>query len=123
MHSYHSSLSIIDLHIYICVVSCMYYYYINTTTCYIFLCIITHKYNISLVLCSTKMGTFVNTSYRNPALVYLLVYVIISCLYSYTWGRPATFQQDFRVTWSESHIRQINGGQAIQLVLDQNSGT
>ncbi|XP_071915652.1 probable xyloglucan endotransglucosylase/hydrolase protein 6 [Coffea arabica] len=37
-------------------------------------------------------------------------------------GRPATFVQDFRVTWSDSHIRQIDGGTAIQLTLDRNSG-
>ncbi|KAI4315111.1 hypothetical protein L6164_027957 [Bauhinia variegata] len=38
------------------------------------------------------------------------------------WGRPATFLQDFRVTWSDTHIKQIDGGRAIQLILDQNSG-
>lgn len=38
------------------------------------------------------------------------------------FGRPATFLQDFQVTWSDSHIRQIDGGRAIQLILDQNSG-
>nr|BAN09212.1 xyloglucan endotransglucosylase/hydrolase [Eustoma grandiflorum] len=37
-------------------------------------------------------------------------------------GRPATFLQDFRVTWSDSHIKQIDGGSAVQLILDQNSG-
>lgn len=37
-------------------------------------------------------------------------------------GRPATFLQDFRITWSDSHINQLHGGTAIQLVLDQNSG-
>lgn len=37
-------------------------------------------------------------------------------------GRMATFLQDFRVTWADSHIRQIDGGRAIQLILDQNSG-
>ncbi|GFQ01698.1 probable xyloglucan endotransglucosylase/hydrolase protein 6 [Phtheirospermum japonicum] len=37
-------------------------------------------------------------------------------------ARPATFLQDFRITWSDSHIRQLQGGTAIQLVLDQNSG-
>ncbi|XP_062101320.1 probable xyloglucan endotransglucosylase/hydrolase protein 6 [Humulus lupulus] len=37
-------------------------------------------------------------------------------------ARPATFLEDFKVTWSDSHIRQIEGGRAIQLVLDQNSG-
>ncbi|KAL6012816.1 putative xyloglucan endotransglucosylase/hydrolase protein 7 [Asimina triloba] len=41
---------------------------------------------------------------------------------SVTDARPATFLQDFRITWSDSHIRQIEGGRAIQLVLDQNSG-
>ncbi|KAK6152825.1 hypothetical protein DH2020_012464 [Rehmannia glutinosa] len=29
---------------------------------------------------------------------------------------------DFKVSWSDSHIRQIEGGKAIQLILDQNSG-
>ncbi|KAK6125357.1 hypothetical protein DH2020_040901 [Rehmannia glutinosa] len=29
---------------------------------------------------------------------------------------------DFRITWADSHIRQLEGGRAIQLVLDQNSG-
>ncbi|KAA8531516.1 hypothetical protein F0562_006131 [Nyssa sinensis] len=37
-------------------------------------------------------------------------------------GRPATFLQDFRITWSDWHIKQIDGGRAIQLILDQNSG-
>lgn len=37
-------------------------------------------------------------------------------------ARPATFLEDFSVTWSDSHIKQIGGGRAIQLVLDQSSG-
>ncbi|KAL5707223.1 xyloglucan:xyloglucosyl transferase [Ranunculus cassubicifolius] len=37
-------------------------------------------------------------------------------------ARPATFNQDFRITWSDSHIKQLQGGSGIQLVLDQNSG-
>ncbi|KAL1061256.1 hypothetical protein V6Z11_1Z018000 [Gossypium hirsutum] len=36
-------------------------------------------------------------------------------------GRPTTFLEDFRITWSDSHIKQIDGGRAIQLILDQNS--
>ncbi|KAF8012301.1 hypothetical protein BT93_I0441 [Corymbia citriodora subsp. variegata] len=61
---------------------------------------------------------------RRPLdLVTLAAFCILACsplvLVS---GRPATFLQDFRVTWAESHIRQINGGGAIQLILDQNSG-
>lgn len=39
-----------------------------------------------------------------------------------SWARPATFLQDFRITWSDYHIKQIDQGRAIQLILDQNSG-
>jgi len=38
------------------------------------------------------------------------------------FGKPTTFIEDFRVTWSNSHIKQIQGGRAIQLILDQESG-
>ncbi|XP_031480252.1 probable xyloglucan endotransglucosylase/hydrolase protein 7 [Nymphaea colorata] len=38
------------------------------------------------------------------------------------WSRPATFLQDFRITWADTHIKQIQGGTAIQLILDQSSG-
>ena len=37
-------------------------------------------------------------------------------------GRPATFLEDFRVTWADNHVRQLDGGRGIQLVLDQSSG-
>ncbi|CAN8251498.1 unnamed protein product [Cochlearia groenlandica] len=37
-------------------------------------------------------------------------------------ARPATFNEDFKVAWSESHIRKIDGGKSIQLVLDQSTG-
>lgn len=37
-------------------------------------------------------------------------------------GRPATFSRDFRITWADSHILQLQGGTAIQLILDQSSG-
>ncbi|GKA73391.1 F-box domain containing protein [Tanacetum coccineum] len=36
-------------------------------------------------------------------------------------AKPATFLQDFCLTWSDSHIKQHDGGKGIQ-VLDQNSG-
>ncbi|KAJ0097707.1 hypothetical protein Patl1_28446 [Pistacia atlantica] len=57
----------------------------------------------------------------------LRISVVLLCFFSLAFclsvsGRPATFLQDFKVTWSESHIRQIDAGRAIQLVLDQNSG-
>lgn len=38
-------------------------------------------------------------------------------------ARPTTFAEDFKAAWSESHIRQMDGGKAIQLVLDQSTGT
>lgn len=53
-------------------------------------------------------------------LVLCLILAVVSC--GVVKGRPATFQQDFRVTWSESHIRQIDGGKTVLLVLDQTSG-
>ncbi|XP_058068048.1 probable xyloglucan endotransglucosylase/hydrolase protein 6 [Magnolia sinica] len=37
-------------------------------------------------------------------------------------AKPATFLQDFRPTWAESHIKQMENGTAIQLLLDQSSG-
>ena len=37
-------------------------------------------------------------------------------------GRPATFLEDFRVTWADTHIKQIDSGRATQLILDRNSG-
>ncbi|KAL8546507.1 hypothetical protein ACS0TY_006302 [Phlomoides rotata] len=56
-------------------------------------------------------------SFLGPVL--LCIVALFSCT---TNARQATFLQDFRVTWSDSHIRQLDGGKAIQLVLDQNSG-
>ncbi|GER39612.1 xyloglucan endotransglucosylase/hydrolase [Striga asiatica] len=40
---------------------------------------------------------------------------IVAFLFWNVEARPATFLQDFRITWSESHIRQLEGGKAIQL--------
>ncbi|KAL1567893.1 putative xyloglucan endotransglucosylase/hydrolase protein 7 [Salvia divinorum] len=53
-----------------------------------------------------------------------LVWIIglILCLVGLVKGRPSTFLQDFRVVWSGSHLRQISGGNGIQLILDRNSG-
>lgn len=65
------------------------------------------------------MATMIRLKYH-VMLVFILVLLTFA---SSVRGRPATFLQDFRVTWSESHLRQINGGSAIQLVLDQSSGT
>lgn len=62
---------------------------------------------------------------RRPLdLVTLAAFCVLACsplvLVS---GRLASFVQDFRITWADSHIRQINGGEAIQLMLDQSSGS
>ncbi|KAH9304764.1 hypothetical protein KI387_009168 [Taxus chinensis] len=40
-------------------------------------------------------------------------------------ARPATFWEDFRVTWANDHINQtsVGNGNAIQMVLDQASGS
>ncbi|KAJ1399609.1 Xyloglucan endo-transglycosylase, C-terminal [Sesbania bispinosa] len=55
---------------------------------------------------------------KNAGFFSILLLISAVCV----WGRPATFLQDFRATWSESHIRQIDQGRTIQLTLDRNSG-
>lgn len=55
----------------------------------------------------------------NKIVIFLLLIVSTSLVAD---ARPATFLQDFRITWSDSHIKQLDGGRAIQLILDQNSG-
>ncbi|CAI9111208.1 OLC1v1011379C1 [Oldenlandia corymbosa var. corymbosa] len=64
----------------------------------------------------------VNMIHLKYHVMFVLVFVFLNLSLISVYGRPATFLQDFRVTWSDSHVRQINGGRAIQLVLDQNSG-
>ncbi|XP_021718449.1 probable xyloglucan endotransglucosylase/hydrolase protein 6 [Chenopodium quinoa] len=54
-------------------------------------------------------------------LVFLYVYVLLLLSLSVS-AKPATFQQDFKVTWADTHIRPVEGGRAIQLKLDQSSG-
>uniref|UniRef100_A0A7N0T5E6 Xyloglucan endotransglucosylase/hydrolase n=1 Tax=Kalanchoe fedtschenkoi TaxID=63787 RepID=A0A7N0T5E6_KALFE len=53
--------------------------------------------------------------------VFTLCFVLLVST-TLVFGRPATFQEDFRITWSDSHVNEINGGTAIRLVLDQSSG-
>ncbi|GFY90970.1 xyloglucan endotransglucosylase/hydrolase 7 [Actinidia rufa] len=65
------------------------------------------------------MATFAYPYLINNFLA-LLLHVLAFAFSTST--RAATFLQGFRVTWSDSHIRQIEGGSTIQLVLDQNSG-
>ncbi|KAE8704091.1 putative xyloglucan endotransglucosylase/hydrolase protein [Hibiscus syriacus] len=55
-----------------------------------------------------------------PLLFFCILAVSLSS--SSVQGRPASFLDDFRITWSYSHIKQSDGGRAIQLILDRNSG-
>lgn len=64
------------------------------------------------------MASISKYSNASVLLVYVVCFLIPAAL-----ARPATYLQDFRTTWGDTHIRQLDGGRAIQLVLDQNSGT
>ncbi|KAL9241740.1 hypothetical protein vseg_015813 [Gypsophila vaccaria] len=55
-------------------------------------------------------------------LVMIMLYIILLVLFVDVSAKPATFVQDFKVTWSDSHLKLVEGGNAIQLTLDQNSG-
>nr|GMC60024.1 probable xyloglucan endotransglucosylase/hydrolase protein 7 [Ipomoea batatas] len=61
------------------------------------------------------------TSLRNSVLVFTL-YALAFSLSSVS-ARPATFLQDFKVFYADYHVKQAEGGRAIQLVLDQSSGS
>ncbi|KAJ4791069.1 Xyloglucan endotransglucosylase/hydrolase [Rhynchospora pubera] len=53
----------------------------------------------------------------------LLLFLLLGAFnLSNVLARPATFLQDFRITWSDNHIKQLDGGRGIQLILDQSSG-
>ncbi|KAJ8493022.1 hypothetical protein OPV22_014743 [Ensete ventricosum] len=43
-------------------------------------------------------------------------------LVAFAGARQANFLQDFRITWAGTHIKQLQGGSAIQLMLDPSSG-
>nr|ATU07266.1 xyloglucan endotransglucosylase/hydrolase [Chrysanthemum x morifolium] len=57
--------------------------------------------------------------YNIVSILFLIGFVTFSHVVN---AKPATFLQDFHITWSDSHIKQLDGGRAIQLLLDQNSG-
>lgn len=67
------------------------------------------------------MNNMITTEYLRNLLVSLLFSALI--LTFPVSARPATFQQDFKVTWADSHFKLVEGGKAIQLKLDQTSGT
>lgn len=68
------------------------------------------------------MAIYIYPSLRN-AIASLSLFMLAFALPLPITGRPATFLEDFHITWSDSHIKPIDGGKAIQLVLDRNSGT
>lgn len=74
----------------------------------------------TLYYCSSSSSYHVSCGMRNVGLALLSVLVCIHLVC--VSGRPATFQQDFKVTWADSHLKLVEGGKAIQLVLDRNSG-
>ncbi|KAA3461560.1 putative xyloglucan endotransglucosylase/hydrolase protein 6 [Gossypium australe] len=74
----------------------------------------------SLTLAASK-GKLITMALKDDFLFIFSCILAIS-LSSSILGRPATFLEDFGITWSDSHIKQIDGGRAIQLILDQNSG-
>ncbi|CAN4079831.1 unnamed protein product [Withania somnifera] len=67
------------------------------------------------------MATLASFSFRKSAFFLTLFFGLTFSL-SVVSARPNTFLQDFKVTWSDFHVKQLDGGRAIQLVLDQNSG-
>ncbi|KAF5177806.1 Xyloglucan endotransglucosylase/hydrolase [Thalictrum thalictroides] len=60
----------------------------------------------------------------NTSLCFLLLIFValVTQQLSPSLAKPATFSQDFHITWSEAHIKQLGNGTAIQLLLDQSSG-
>ncbi|XP_010444588.1 PREDICTED: probable xyloglucan endotransglucosylase/hydrolase protein 6 [Camelina sativa] len=52
----------------------------------------------------------------------LCILTLFAVMFIRSSARPTTFAEDFKAAWSESHIRQMDGGKAIQLVLDQSTG-
>ncbi|EOA17126.1 hypothetical protein CARUB_v10005387mg [Capsella rubella] len=54
--------------------------------------------------------------------IFMISLCLFAALYRPVLSRPAKFEDDFRITWSDAHITQIDGGRAIQLKLDPSSG-
>lgn len=53
---------------------------------------------------------------------FLCIVTLCTLMFIKISARPTTFAEDFKAAWSGSHIRQVDGGKAIQLVLDQSTG-
>ncbi|KAH9622203.1 hypothetical protein KSS87_011211 [Heliosperma pusillum] len=56
----------------------------------------------------------------NKMLATFVLYVMLLSLS--VSAKPATFLQDFKVAYADSHVKLVEGGSAIQLSLDQSSG-
>lgn len=64
----------------------------------------------------------------SPNCEWIFIGLVLVALFGFLRGncvqaRPATFSEAFRVTWGADHLRQTEGGKAIQLKLDQSSGS
>lgn len=59
---------------------------------------------------------------RDSALVFVFCAVVAFSSYDVS-ARPATFLQDFKVFYADYHVKQVEGGRAVQLILDQSSGS
>ncbi|KAF8400263.1 hypothetical protein HHK36_013560 [Tetracentron sinense] len=57
-----------------------------------------------------------------PLLLLAMVLLHLVFFMGTSMAKPANFLQDFHVTWAEPHIKQMDNGNAIQLILDQSSG-
>ncbi|KAK1323805.1 putative xyloglucan endotransglucosylase/hydrolase protein 7 [Acorus calamus] len=55
-----------------------------------------------------------------PLLLHLL---LIFFSFNATQSRPASFEHDFYITWSSNHVKPVQNGTCIQLLLDQSSGS
>ncbi|CAN1317168.1 Probable xyloglucan endotransglucosylase/hydrolase protein 6 [Linum perenne] len=68
------------------------------------------------------MSTSGNMRLASLICIAIIIVVAFASAPKSVYSRPTTFFQDFKVTWGDSHVRQLNRGQAVQLLLDQNSG-
>lgn len=78
---------------------------------------------ISLLLPTTSIGRRRRRRRTMGHTTILSLAFFILAFVAFAGARPASFLQDFRITWAGTHIKQLQGGSAIQLMLDPSSGT
>ncbi|RZR91705.1 hypothetical protein BHM03_00019878 [Ensete ventricosum] len=76
---------------------------------------------ISLLLPTTSIGKRRRRTMGVTTVLSLAFFLL--ALVAFAGARQANFLQDFRITWAGTHIKQLQGGSAIQLMLDPSSGT